>query len=619
MTTGSVEETVSVSSRNVEELSDSLKTFGALDYVVFAAMLVCCSAVGLYFGYQDHMKHKRSRRNRRGSIIEVEAIDYLMGGRNMKVFPVAMSLVASFVSGITLLGTSTEIYLYGTQYCYIAIAIILSALIMHFTIIPVFHELQITSTYEYLQRRFDKNVRLFGSIMFSLATILWLPIVIYVPALAFNQTTGINIHIITPLVMSICIFYTSLGGIKAVVWTDVIQMILMYGTLFLIVIKGTMNVGGLSVVIERNAASGRFEAPNFDFDPTVRHTFWTIVIGGTIFWVNTNGLNQNMIQRYMSLKDVRTARKGQMMYVIGVSFMIFLCCFNGLLLFATYHDCDPLTTKLAKAKDQLMPLLVMEILKDIPGLPGLFIAGVFSAALSSLSTGLNSMSCVILEDFCKPFVKREISESMSSLIMRGTVLVIGLLAVGLVYVVQHLGSVLQLSMSIPTACFGPMLGVYVIGFTLPWIGRRATLFAAMFACFSMMCLVFKAQAEIALGNINFETKPLTTEGCTYNFTLTSTLNATDVPHEENHEKHIWNISYLYYAPLGSSIVIITAFLLSFIFGFQDSSTVDSRLLAPFLRKYINSNESRKIQYMDASGKETVIHNFELKEDKNNVT
>lgn len=185
------------------------------------------------------------------------------------------------------------------------------------------------------------------------------------------------------------------------------------------------------------------------------------MVGGTIYWINVNGLNQNMIQRYMSLKDVRTARKGQMLYVVGVSFMIFLCCFNGLLLYATYHDCDPLQTKLAKAKDQLMPLLVMEILRDIPGLPGLFIAGVFSAALSSLSTGLNSMSCVILEDFCKPFLKRELSDEMTSLIMRGTVLILGVVSVGLVYIVQHMGSVLQLSMSIPTACFGPMLGVII--------------------------------------------------------------------------------------------------------------------------------------------------------------
>lgn len=104
------------------------------------------------------------------------------------------------------------------------------------------------------------------------------------------------------------------------------------------------------------------------------------MVGGTIFWVNVNGLNQNMIQRYLALKDVKTARKGQVIYVIGVSFMVMLCCYNGLLLFATYHDCDPLSTKLAKAKDQMMPLLVMEILKDVPGLPGLFIA----VSLSSL-------------------------------------------------------------------------------------------------------------------------------------------------------------------------------------------------------------------------------------------
>lgn len=183
---------------SVDDLSHSLKRFGTADYAVFISMLVVCSCVGLYFGYQDHKKHKKAPKSGDGD----EALDYLMGGRNMQVFPVAMSLVASFVSGITLLGkhpctvtrvnlkshnwiffilstpgTSTEIYLYGTQYCYIFMAIFLSAFVMHYTIIPVFHELQITSTYEYLQKRFDRKVRLFGSSMFSLATILWMPIV----------------------------------------------------------------------------------------------------------------------------------------------------------------------------------------------------------------------------------------------------------------------------------------------------------------------------------------------------------------------------------------------------------------------------------------------------------
>lgn len=173
--------------KSVEEINQSMRGFGLVDYGVFTVMLICCSCVGLYFGYQDHMKHKRASRNRRGSIIEVEAIDYLMGGRNMKVFPVAMSLVASFVSGITLLGnspfhsrlsasqkknnfssfllscvhegTSTEIYLYGTQYCFILFAVIISALIMHYTLIPTFHELQITSTYEVMSSQQQQHRR----------------------------------------------------------------------------------------------------------------------------------------------------------------------------------------------------------------------------------------------------------------------------------------------------------------------------------------------------------------------------------------------------------------------------------------------------------------------------
>lgn len=192
-----------------------------------------------------------------------------------------MSLVASFISGITLLGTGTEIYFYGTQYCFIFIAIFASAVGMHYVVIPVLHETRVTSVYEvhssgisiciqlahgfdlfqYLEMRFDVRVRLFGSIMYSVFVILKLPIMIYVPAMAFNQTTGIGIHIITPIVMTICIFYTCLGGIKAVVWTDVIQIVLVYSVMLLIAIKGTMSVGGLSTVIERNLASERFEAP----------------------------------------------------------------------------------------------------------------------------------------------------------------------------------------------------------------------------------------------------------------------------------------------------------------------------------------------------------------------
>lgn len=143
--------------------------------------------------------------------------------------------------------------------------------------------------------------------------------------------------------------------------------------------------------------------------------------------------------------------------------LLSICCYCGLLIYATYHDCDPLTTKLVKAKDQLLPLLVMDILGDYPGLPGLFVAGVFSAALSSLSTGLNSMSAVMLEDFFKPFANRPLTVTQTKYIMRGVVAVFGAICVALVFVVEKLGAVLQLSMSLGAVAQGPLLGIFTMG------------------------------------------------------------------------------------------------------------------------------------------------------------
>jgi solute carrier family 5 (sodium-coupled monocarboxylate transporter), member 8/12 len=226
------------------------------------------------------------------------------------------------------------------------------------------------------------------------------------------------------------------------------------------------------------------------------------------------------------------------------------------------------------------------------------------------------MSAVVLEDFCKPFMKKEMSTRKTNLIMRGTVLILGIVSVALVYVVQHLGSVLQLSMSVPTACFGPMLGVYIIGFTMPWIGKRATLIGAVTASITMLIIVFEAQAEMATGTLKFEYKPLSVNGCTYDYdrgisNLTSTMENGN---ETSTEKSIFHISYLYYTFLGSSIVVVVSTILSCIIGFQDTSEVDPRLLAPFLRNYVASKSSNR-RFTGTNGRETVIHNFEISKEK----
>lgn len=138
------------------------------------------------------------------------------------------------------------------------------------------------------------------------------------------------------------------------------------------------------------------------------------------------------------------------------------------LIFSSRHQ-------LAKRNDQLLPLLVMETLGEFPGLPGLFVAGVFSAALSSLSTGLNSMSAVVLEDFVKTFVKKPLTERQTGYIMRFVVVIFGAICVGLVFVVEKLGAVLQLAITLSSVANGPLLGIFTIGVMIPWVGGTVSI------------------------------------------------------------------------------------------------------------------------------------------------
>ncbi|XP_063827776.1 sodium-coupled monocarboxylate transporter 1-like [Ostrinia nubilalis] len=283
--------------------------------------------------------------------------------------------------------------------------------------------------FQYLELRFDKRLRIFGSAIFSVYLMAWLPIVVYVPALAFNQVTGINIHIVTPIVCCVCIFYTCLGGLKAVVWTDVIQTIVMVLAMILVIIKGTINVGGLQTVLERNWDTGRLEFPTLSPDLTVRHTILSVSIGSTFYWIGNIAVNQSMMQRFLSLPDLKISKRVVWGFLGGIICIIFICAYSGLLAVAWYFNCDPLNSRLALAKDQLLPLLVMDVFAEWKGLSGLFVAGVFSAALSSLSTGLNSMAAVVLEDFWKPFFKK-LTHKQTQVMIRAVVVILGAVCVG---------------------------------------------------------------------------------------------------------------------------------------------------------------------------------------------
>lgn len=200
--------------------------------------------IGVYFGFISKKKQNNTK-------------EYLLGGKKMNFFPIAASLIASHVSGITLLSIPAEMYAYGTQYSIMIVSAVIVGFALIHVYLPVFYELQLTSSFQYLEMRFDKSVRLTASFIYAISIIIFTPIVVYVPALAFSQVTGINLHIITFVTSLICVFYTTVGGLKAVVWTDTIQFILMLGAIFTVIYLGLDTTGGLSNVWSAADRGGR--------------------------------------------------------------------------------------------------------------------------------------------------------------------------------------------------------------------------------------------------------------------------------------------------------------------------------------------------------------------------
>ncbi|XP_030381689.1 sodium-coupled monocarboxylate transporter 1 [Scaptodrosophila lebanonensis] len=587
---------------HVEELRASLQSFGWPDYLVFCLMLAICAAIGIHFCLQLRRESK-ARISCGGDATEAanSAASYLVGGRKMKIFPITMSLISSFISGITLLGTPTEIYLYGAQYMYIMGSLVLMGFCMYYFFLPVFHELNLISTYKYLEERYNRSLRFFGSIMFIVASLLWLPIVIYVPAIAFNQATGVNIHIVTPIVCLVCIFYTCIGGLKAVVWTDVIQTLIMFGAMTLVLVKGTLDIGGPSVVWQRARETTRLETPNFNFDLTERYTFYSLVLGGVAHWLKSNAISQNMIQRYLSLPTLKDARIAIWTFIAGVLTFLLICGYTGLLIYATYADCDPLETKLAQRKDQLLPLLVMETLGAYPGLPGIFVAGVFSAALSSLSTGLNSLSAVVLEDFVKTFRSAPLTEKQTSFVMRSVVVVFGALCVTLVLAVEKLGSVLQLTITLSSVANGPLLGIFTAGVMIPWVAAKGALLGGFSSLLLMAWMCVSAQRDLVTGTLVYSRKPYSTMGCNYTYGSgeiprsfnTSPLDGIVSQAAAPFELH--RISYLYFTLLGALVTIVIGLITSLLLGETNLDAVDTRLLTPFVRRWLERRRAKSSQ------------------------
>ncbi|XP_059469784.1 putative sodium-dependent multivitamin transporter [Neocloeon triangulifer] len=551
-------------------------TFGVEDYLVFALMLLISAAIGIYYRFTGG-KQKTIR-------------EYLLADKNMSIVPVAFSLMASFMSAVTLLGVSSENYSYGTQFVMINISYGLATPIAAYGYLPVFYELQATSAYAYLERRFGKATRLCASVAFSFQMILYMGIVLYAPALALSAVTGISLLASILSVGIVCTFYSTIGGMKAVLVTDVFQSVLMFAAVYCVIIKGAIDAEGLDKIWQIAYEGGRIEFFNFSFDPTVRHTVWSLVIGGGFTYLTLYAVNQAQIQRLLCVKSLKKSQQALWLNWPILTALSLSTSFSGLAIYSRYYDCDPYEEKRIASKDQLLPLFVVDTLSNLPGLPGLFVAGIFSGSLSTVSSAVNSLAAVTLEDYIRPILARmgkseKLSDKNSTFLSKILVLLYGSLCIGMAFVAQNLGGVLQASLTIFGVVGGPLFGTFTLGMFF-WISNQV-------GAISGLAIGMAISLWIGFGGPKPPPPylPVSTEGCedpTYR--LLRMANATTAAIKDDSEYfYLYRLSYMWYVVIGFFVTLLVGIVVSFIYGklfLKETQLVEANLFSPFIQRIL---------------------------------
>ncbi|XP_072020461.1 sodium-coupled monocarboxylate transporter 1-like [Amphiura filiformis] len=274
-------------------MEHSVGLFSNVDYIVLSAMLLISMALGIY----QACTGGKQRTN----------VEFLLANRNMNLLPVTMSFMASFVSAPAILGVAGEVYVSGIHWGLNILSILFAGIIVCRFFIPVYFRLEIVSAYEYLELRFNRAVRICGVFSFMGLTPLFMGLVMYGPALALNVVTGISLWGSVVITGFVCTLYTSVGGMKAVLWTDVFQILVIIAGILAAVIEGCRRIGDVSQIWEAAVITKRLDF-NFSPDPSIRHTFWSVFVGGIFFWGHIYAVNQTMVQRYLTLATAREAK-----------------------------------------------------------------------------------------------------------------------------------------------------------------------------------------------------------------------------------------------------------------------------------------------------------------------
>jgi len=448
-----------------------LRGLGAVDWLVLVGIAASLIAIGAYY----------SRRQK-------TAENYFMADRNMSPFLVGISLYATICSTLTYLGLPGEVVQNGPVYLLLTLAAFpVVYLVVGYQVIPLIMRLKVTSVYELLEQRLGFHVRLATSAAFLLTRFVWMGLMLYTTSLILVTVLGWDpawIPLISLITGLITTTYSLVGGYAAVVITDVLQFFILLVGAIATVICVTVLMGGVDAWWPTQWSGHWAPQPFFSTDPHVRVTMVGTFVGTIIWWVCTSASDQMAVQRFLSTRDVPAARRALLHNCIAAGSVVVILCLVGFAVLGFYQanpDFVPAHLSLAKNGDALFPHFVGHFLPV--GLPGLVVSGLLAAAMSSLSSGINSSATVLTKDFVETLAP-DVQRTESTRVKHARLLAFG---VGVAAIAASLladripGNLVELGGKMVNLFLCPLFGVVFLALWVPFATPFGAIMGAIYS------------------------------------------------------------------------------------------------------------------------------------------
>lgn len=444
----------------------SLKSFSTLNGFVVIGYLTAIAVIGISF-YRRKTTPK----------------EYFLGGRLISWIPAGISIIAADLSAITIMGVPAWSFQHNLELVWLSAGYPLMAPIVLTIFIPFYTSLNLYTAYEYLERRFSLNVRLLTSILFQIQRAVHVAIVIYAPALVLKLLTGLPLWECILLTGALTTVYTTLGGMKAVIYTDILQFLTVMAGLTLIFFSTIKHVhGGLEAVYQIARNHGRLRLFNLSTSPNQLTSLWSCVLGGSVLSLAALISDQAILQRLFTVRSAKDCKRSIILQAIVIMPVALLLNLVGVGLFAFYYRHPSSLGKLTST-DAILPFFAVHEL--LPGISGLVVAAIFAASMAVMSAGINALTTATTVDIYQRVINPGKAPEHYASVGRIGTLIWGLVVTLLALFAKDLGELIFAYPRVSSFIAGPLLGIFLLGI----VTKRATAGGVLVGASASLALV----------------------------------------------------------------------------------------------------------------------------------